>query len=168
MTHRFQRLYAFLVLASSVPFAPVANAQSCAAPIIWRSDPTGSPPMGADLCAFPDSVALYCDFLDSAGKNDAIYQFTLVAGFTSTSVQVAGGTAGFNPVIFLYNGACATGSGCVVSGDTTNPLPLTGVAPGAYFLAASAAPSDATGACGAVTLASNGFIPVELQSFDID
>jgi len=42
------------------------------------------------------------------------------------------------------------------------------VAPGTYFLGASAAPSDATGACGTITMTTNGYIPVELQSFYID
>jgi len=147
---------------------PIANAQTCAAPGGWHPDTTGAPPIAADTCALPDSVALYCDFLDSAGKNDAIYQITYAPGFTSTSISISGAVAGFNPVIFLYSGACAVGNNCASSGDTNNPLPLTGVAPGTYFLGASAAPSDATGACGTITMTTNGYIPVELQSFYID
>jgi hypothetical protein len=147
---------------------PIVNAQTCAAPGPWHPDITGAPPIAANLCALPDSVSLYCDFLDSAGKNDAVYQITYAAGFTSTSIGIAGSAAGFNPVIFLYTGACATGSGCVASGDVNNPLPVSGLPPATYFLGASAAPADATGACGTITMTTNGYIPVELQSFNID
>jgi hypothetical protein len=147
---------------------PIANAQTCAAPGAWHPDTTGAPGIVADLCALPDSVSLYCDFLDSAGKNDAIYQIVYALGFTSTSILISGSSAGFNPVIFLYTGACATASNCAASGDTNNPLPVAGLPPGTYFLGATAAPSDATGACGTIAMTTNGYIPVELQSFDID
>ena len=157
------------ITAACIMASPLlATAQTCAAPGGWYPDTTGAPPINADICALPDSVALYCDFLDSAGKNDAIYQITYALGFTSTTISISGSAAGFNPVIFLYTGACATASNCVASGDVKNPLPLTGVQPGTYFLGASAAPSDATGACGTITMTTNGYIPVELQSFYID
>ena len=150
-------------------FGSAAHAQTCAAPMAWHPDQNGAPPVVANLCALPDSVALYCDFLDSAGKNDAIYQITYAPGFNSTVIEISGAAAGFNPVIFLYTGACAVGNNCVSSGDTNNPLQLAGlVVPGTYFLGASAAPSDATGACGTITMTTNGYIPVELQSFYID
>ena len=145
-----------------------AHAQTCAAPMAWHPDQNGAPPVVANLCALPDSVALYCDFLDSAGKNDAIYQIVLVAGYTAGVVSVSGAAAGFNPVMYLYNSACATGSNCAQSGDANNPIPFAGVAAGTYFLAATAAPADATGACGTTTLVTNGWFPVELQSFDIE
>jgi hypothetical protein len=157
-----------LAVASAIVLPmSIANAQTCAAPGSWNPDATGAPPVNADLCVLPDSVSLYCDFLDSAGKNDAIYQLTLPPAFTNTSISISGGAAGFNPVIFLYTGTCANGNNCVQSGDTNNPLPLTGVTPGTYFLAATAAPSDATGACGTITMTTNA-VPVELQSFEVD
>ena len=158
-----------LVVACGIVLSvPIANAQTCAAPGGWHPDTTGAPPILADTCALPDSVALYCDFLDSAGKNDAIYQITYAPGFTSTSISISGAVAGFNPVIFLYSGACAVGNNCAASGDTHNPLQVAGLPPATYFLGASAAPADATGACGTITMTTNGYIPVELQSFYID
>jgi hypothetical protein len=141
------------------------TAQTCAAPGVFSPDPSGNPPVAADLCTLPDSVALYCDFLDSSGKPDGIWQITLAPGFTNTLIAVSGGVAGFNPVIFLYSSACTVGNQCASSGDANIPLALTGVTPGTYFLAASAAPSDGSGACGAVSLTTN--LPVELQSFDV-
>jgi len=121
-----------------------------------------------DLCSGSDSVALYCDFLDSAGKNDAVWQLNFAAGFAASKITVSGGAAGFNPVIYLYTSTCVSGSGCVASGDTANPLPLAGVSAGSYFLAVTAASSDASGACGAVALGTDGYLPVNLQTFSID
>jgi hypothetical protein len=122
----------------------------------------------ADLCAASEEVALYCDFLDSAGKNDAIWQISLVDGFTATSVDVQGAAAGFNPVIYLYTAACSTGGGCFETGSVGAPLNLAGAPAGDYFLAASAGPSDAAGACGTVAIATDGWLPVSLQSFSVD
>jgi len=144
-----------------------AMAQTCTTPGTWTPDAAGTPSVSSDLCAGSDSVALYCDFLDSAGKNDAVWQVTFAAGFTATQITVTGGAAGFNPVIYMYTAACATGSGCVQSGDSGTPIPLAGTAAGSYFLAASAASSDASGACGTVTLGTNGTFPVSLQSFTV-
>ena len=144
------------------------NAQTCAAPGAWTPSPSGVPAQFTDLCSGSDSVALYCDFLDSAGKNDAVWQLNFAAGFTSTHITVSGGAAGFNPVIYLYSSTCVSGSGCVASGDTANPLPLAGLPAGSYFLAVTAASSDATGACGPITLNTNGYVPVSLQAFSVD
>lgn len=145
-----------------------ASAQTCAAPGTWQPSPAGSPALALDLCTASDEVALYCDFLDSSNKNDGIWQLNFAAGFTSTAISVGGTAAGFNPVIYLYNAGCATGSGCVASGDAGSPLVLAGTQPGAYFLGASAASSDASGACGAVTITTNGYVPVSLQAFTIE
>lgn len=156
------------LLIAGVVTSGAAMAQTCAAPGTWTPDPTGSPSVSSDLCAGSDSVALYCDFLDSASKNDAIWQVTFAAGFTATQISVSGAAAGFNPVIYMYTAACATGSGCVQSGDAGSPIPLAGTAAGSYFLAASAASADAANACGAVTLATNGTFPVSLQTFSVE
>jgi len=123
-----------------------------------------------DLCAGSDSVALYCSFLDSAGKNDGIYQINLAAGFTATSISVSGAAAGFNPVVYLYSAACATGDSCAASGDSGTPLSLTtpAVPPGAYFLSVTAAAADASGACGTTTMTTNGTFPVSLQNFSVE
>lgn len=158
----------FAALASAWLAAPL-GAQTCASPATWTPGRWGhsTPSIVADLCKAGDAVALYCDFLDSAGKNDAIWRLDWTASASATQVIVAGTSAGFNPVVFLYTGTCAGGSGCVASGDAASPLPLAGFLPGTYFLAATAAPSDATGACGTVTLTTDG-LPVQLRSFTIE
>jgi hypothetical protein len=156
------------LLVAGVIGSGAAFAQTCGAPGSWNPDATGAPPVTTDLCAGSDEVALFCQFLDSSQKNDAIYQITLEAGFTATSISVSGSGAGFNPITILYSDACATANSCVQSGDAGTPLPLTGTAPGTYFLAVSAAPSDGAGACGQPTLTTNGTFPVSLQNFSVE
>jgi len=156
------------LLVAGVLGSGAAFAQTCGAPGSWNPDATGAPPVVTDLCAGSDSVALYCQFLDSQGKNDGIYQINLVAGYTATTISVSGAGAGFNPVTYLYTAACATGDGCVQSGDAGTPLPLAGSAPGAYFLSVTAAASDASGACGTTTMTTNGTFPVSLQNFSVE
>lgn len=157
------------LLVAGVLGSGSAFAQTCGAPGSWNPDASGNPSVSpGDLCAGTDSVALFCALLDSQGKNDGIYQVTLAAGFTATSISVTGAAAGFNPVTYLYTAGCATGDGCTQSGDANNALPLTGVAPGTYFLAVTAASSDATGACGSPTMTTNGTFPVALQNFSVE
>jgi hypothetical protein len=156
------------LLVAGVLGSGAAFAQTCAAPGSWTPDATGAPPINVDLCAGSDSVALFCQFLDSSGKNDGIYQITFAAGFTATSISVSGGTATFNPVTYLYSDTCTTANACVQSGDAGTPLPLAGTAPGTYFLAVTAAASDGAGACGQPTMTTNGTFPVSLQNFSVE
>lgn len=147
----------------------VAMAQTCAAPGSWQPNEAGDPVVTGDTCAgSSDSVALYCGSLNSTGKNDAVYQVNFANPHTATTVTLAGGAAGFDPVAFLYSGGCATGDGCVASGDAGTAMEVTAVNPGTYFLAVSAAPPNAAGACGGFTLTANGTFPVSLQSFSIE
>ncbi len=156
------------LLVAGVLGSGAAFAQTCGAPGSWNPDSTGAPPVTTDLCAGSDSVALFCQFLDSSGKNDGIYQITLAAGFTATSISVNGGTATFNPVTYLYSDACTTANACVQSGDAGTPLPLTGTTPGTYFLAVTAAASDGAGACGQPQMSTDGTFPVSLQNFSVE
>ncbi len=157
-----------LLVAGAFLLTGSAFAQTCASPIPWHVDPSGVPALTPDLCAGSDSVALYCDILDSSGKNDAIYTMTFAQGYTSTSLTVGGASAGFNPVAYLYSAACATGSGCLETGDPSSNMPLVGIAPGTYFLGVSAASADAAGACGVPILTTNGYFPVSLQTFSVE
>lgn len=158
------------VLVSAGVYAGELYAQTCASPYPFRV-PSNGDTVTANLCAGTDSVALYCGGLDSAAKNDAIYTVTLAAPgsqyrtFSSISV---GGT-GFTPVIYMYSGACTSGDSCVASGDAQTPiLNDPNIGAGTYFVAVSAAASDAAGACGQYSLSTNGYLPVQLQSFSID
>lgn len=155
-------------LAASMTVASYASGQTCAAPIAWQSDPFGAPAATADVCGASDEVALFCDFLDSSNKPDVIWSVVFADGYTSSQMVVSGAVAGFNPVLYLYSGPCSSGSGCLRTADQGSPMDLSGIPSGSYFLAATAAASDAAGACGAVTLATNGWLPVTLQSFSID
>jgi len=158
------------VLASVCMFAGGAQGQTCASPTALQVPGNGTSRAGT-LCGGVDSVALYCGGLDSAGKNDAIYTVNFAAlgsNFRSFSSITLTGT-GFTPVMYLYSGACASGDSCVASGDAATPIPNdASIGAGTYFLAVSAAASDASGACGAYALAVDGYVPVQLQSFSID
>lgn len=156
------------LLVAGVLGSGAAFAQTCGAPGSWNPDASGAPPVVTDLCAGSDSVSLYCALLDSAGKNDGIYQINLVAGYTAQTISVSGAAAGFDPVVYLYTAACATGDGCVASGEASVPLSLSGIAPGAYFLAVTAASSNAAGSCGTTTMTTDGTFPVSLQNFSVE
>lgn len=147
-----------------------AFAQTCGTPGTWTPDTTGAPSVSADTCGSPDDVALYCGILDSQGKGDAVWSITLADARTASSITVTGAAAGFNPTAYLYTGACAAGGGCQQTGSVGTDIPLTTAAApsGTYFLAASAAASDGVGACGTVTLATNGTFPVSLQNFSVE
>src|SRR5690606_11270337 len=139
-----------VAMAALIPCAYV-QAQTCAAPLVFQSDPFGSN-INADVCAASDEVALFCDFLDSAGKADVIWQVEFADGYTASTMTVSGASAGFNPVLYLYSGPCSSGSGCIQSADSGFPMSLVGIPSGTYFLAATAAPSDIAGSCGTVVI----------------
>jgi hypothetical protein len=149
----------------------VSFAQTCASPTAFNTPPAG-PVASGTTCGGTDSVSLYCGALDSASKPDAIYQMTLAAvgpNRTATQIALSGVTgAGFGPIIVAYNSTCANGDGCASTGDGSSALSLAAVGAGTYFLAVSASPVDASGACGTFTLTANGTLPVQLQNFSID
>lgn len=155
------------VVASSL-WAGGAIAQTCGAPGSWQPDDTGNPTLPGDTCTGSDDIALYCGALNSTGKLDAVYQVTFAAAGTATSVTVGGGAAGFDPIVAIYSGGCATGDGCVASGEPSLAMDVTGVADGTYFLGVTAAPPNAAGACGAFELTANGSFPVALQNFSVE
>lgn len=148
-----------------------ALAQTCASPSTWNPDAAGAPAQTGTTCGGTDSVSLYCTALDSALKNDVVYQITLAAAGpsrTATQITIGGGAAGFTPVIFLYSDACIVADACVQTGDPGTPMPLASVPGGTYYLAVSAAPAEASGACGPYTMATNGTFPVSLQNFSVE
>jgi hypothetical protein len=154
------------VLAGGAAFA-----QTCASPSTWTPDAAGAPVQSGTTCGGTDSVSLFCGALDSAGKPDVVYRVTLAAAGpqrTATSITIAGGGAGFTPTMNMYSDACNTADACVQNGDPTSPVPLAGVGAGTYFLTVSATAFDASGACGAFTMSTNGTFPVSLQNFSVE
>ena len=153
-------------------------AQSCASPLPFNT-PANGPSVSANTCTVApgvgaNSVDQYCGALDSAGKPDVVYSVTLAAQANRTiaNIAITGGAAGFTPSAFLYSAGCATGDGCAATGDSgtamTISTPAPGVAAGTYFLAISASPVDASGACGAFTVTADGTLPVALQKFSVE
>ena len=162
--------YINLAFAGCLAVASLAaTAQTCGSPGAFNT-PGSGPTAGGTTCGGSDSIALICDVLDSAGKNDAVYSVTIGAsGVTATQIALSGVTgAGFNAIVALFTGTCSAGSGCVASGDAGSPMSLSGVAAGTYFMTVSAASADASGACGTYVLTANGTLPVSLQSFSVE
>jgi len=156
-------LSAAFALASASAFA-----QTCASPVQWQP-PAGGDSKTGTLCGGTDSVALYCGGLDSAGKNDAIYQSTFAANGSRTFNNITLTGTGFTPVMYVYSGGCATGDGCLGSGDASTPIPNdASIGAGTFFIAVTAAASDAAGACGQYTIAADGTFPVTVQSFSVE
>lgn len=150
--------------------APAAFAQTCGSAIPFNT-PASGPTASGTTCGAADPVALYCGAQDSVNKPEIIYSVNLAAagpGRTATSITITGAGAGFTPTIFLYTAACATGDGCVQTGEAGFPMDLTTVGAGTYTLAVSASPVDAANACGTYTITANGTLPVQLKNFSVE
>lgn len=166
-----QKILKAAIAAASMLVSGAVFAQTCATPSSWNPDAAGNPVQNGTTCGAADSVSAFCVFLDSAGKPDVVYQITLAApgpSRTATSITIGGGAAGFTPNAFLYSDACATADACAQSGDPSSAIALGGVGAGTYFLTVSAAAAEASGACGAFSLTTNGTFPVSLQNFSVE
>lgn len=164
------KLYQPCLVAAAVVatcFTVSVAAQTCASPLSYNTPPS-APTATGDTCAASDAVALYCGSLDSSGKNDVVYQINVGASKTATQITITGGGAGFTPSLFIYSDACNTANNCLATGDTSTPADLSGVGPGTYYMAISAGPSEAAGACGTYAITADGTLPVKLQNFSVN
>lgn len=156
-------------LAMGALFSMSASAQTCAGPTAWQPDAGGLPTISGDTCGQDTTAAGYC-----AGNFDApgpayVIQSTFDASRTFTNINLDGGAAGFDPVVYMsaVAGGCGTNAACGPTGDSTVDV-LTGDVPdGDWFIVVTAASINGAGACGAFTLASNGTFPVSLQEFTV-
>ena len=160
-----------LLVASTMLLACAAPlmAQTCASPASVAFPTLGGATMSGTTCGGDTTAAGYC-----AGNFDApgpafVFQATFDGTRTFTNLNLDGGAAGFDPVIYMSAVAdgCGTNAACGPTGDSTVDV-LTGNVPdGDWFIIITAATVNGPGACGPFTLASNGNLPVDLQSFDI-
>lgn len=155
-------------LAMGALFSMSASAQTCAAPFGWQPPPGGNTIPG-DTCGQDATAAGYC-----AGNFDApgpayVVQSTFDASRTFTNINLDGGAAGFDPVIYMsaVSGGCGTNAACGPTGDSTVDVLTADVPDGDWFIVVTAASINGAGACGAFTLASNGTFPVSLQEFTV-
>lgn len=157
--------FATALLAGTTPLF----GQTCAAPAtaVWPSP--GGATLSATTCGGDTTAAGYC-----AGNFDApgpafVIQSTFDATRTFSTLDLNGGGAGFDPVIYMTAVAdgCGTNAACGPTGDATVDV-LTGDVPdGDWFIIVTAATVNGPGACGTFDLLSDGSLPIELQSFDI-
>ena len=160
-------------------FAPVAFAQTCAAPggpATGANTPytTTGTTCGADTTSFGTS---YCaGGIVTPGAPAAVVQVNLGAtnGF---NVSMTTSTATFNPAIFLVGPTtCGSTAACVDSNDANGAgmgevLPSAGTniaqqPAGTYYVVISSTTSASD--CGAYSLTVNPVLPVELKTFSID
>lgn len=159
-----------LISVALLVATPAAFAQTCGSAIPFNT-PTSGPTASGTTCTATDAVTLYCGTQDSTGKPEVIYSVNLAAAGasrTATSITISGAGAGFNPSLYLYTGACATGDGCQQTGEVGFPMDLTTVGAGTYTLAVGASQIDSSGACGTYTVTANGTLPVTLKNFSVE
>jgi len=160
------------------PTALYASGGTCGSPDTTHFQSGATPSDSGNTCtdnaggAVANQVASFCGGGQIvANQPQEIYQVVLTAagGGRATSISITGGSATFNPTLYLYTGTCANGGGCVATGTPGNAADISGVGAGTYFMAVGGNqtdPQDAT-ACGAFTINANGTLPVKLQSFSV-
>lgn len=154
-----------LLLACTAPLM----AQTCAAPASVAFPSAGGATLAASTCGGDTTAPAYC-----AGNFDApgpayVFQATFDATRTFSALNLDGGAAGFDPVIYLSQVAagCGTDAPCGATGDSTVDVLSADIPDGDWFIIITAATINGPGACGSFSLVSDGNVPVELRSFEI-
>src|SRR5690348_12389944 len=142
-----------------------AFAQTCVAPQVLSSNAD----ILGDTCAATNELGTLCIFALSPA-NDIVYSITLAPDYTIDGVVITNNTPTWNAAAVLIGGACDGNSACPRNADAagagaSETLDLTRLTPGSYFIVVTSGPADTT--CGSYELTAFGFIPVELQSFDV-
>lgn len=138
----------FLAACVACAGAGTADAQSCAAP---QPLPQGGS-TSADTCVgIREADTLCAGAFDNPGPN-TVFSFFLSVPYHG-EFQLASHTIGFVPVMYLSSSAepCDIAA-CVASGGIGTPLPVDGLAVGAYRLIVGAASDSPPGSCGVFTL----------------
>ncbi|MEO5558635.1 MAG: hypothetical protein ABIR10_03040 [Dokdonella sp.] len=140
-------LLASLLMASSPTVA-----QTCNAPAVW---PGIGPLLSGTTCGGEHVADSFCNGIhENPGPNFVV---RIYLNHTATAITLIGGTAGFDPVMYLANGADSCDSAtCVGVGDSGTPINLAGIPPGYYWLFIAASAQNQTGACGSFALAADG------------
>src|SRR5690606_21544357 len=147
-----------MLLACAVP----VMAQTCASPEPVLFPSAGGATLSGSTCGGDTTAAGYC-----AGNFDApgpafVFEATFDATRHFTHLDLNGGAAGFDPVVWmsLVAGGCGTNAPCGTTGDSATDVLSADIPDGDWIIIITAATINGPGACGDFTLASDGNVPV--------
>lgn len=148
-------------------FSVSASAQTCAAPVAWNPNTSGSPTLSGTTCGHETGIVGTCQTF-GAPSAAFIAQVNITAAGTFTNISFTGGS-GYTIAAYLVPTAntCGPDSACTTTGDGTTPMLHSDIPPGTYFLILTGADFDTIGACGTFTATANGSLPVQLQNFTV-
>jgi hypothetical protein len=144
----------------------VALAQTCAAPLRLYSNAN----VEGDTCAGTNELGTVCIF-GSSPANDIVYSIYLAPDYGVTVIVLTNNTPSWNAALLLLQGACNGNTPCPRNADTNGAggnesLDVQYLATGNYLMLVTSTNGDPS--CGSYGLTSNGFMPVELQNFDVN
>jgi len=148
-----------------------AYAQTCTMPVAWPS-PIGNPlALSFSTCGHESVAPILCGGnFDNVGPNVVVRFFY---DGSAHQIWMRGGGPGFDPMMFVSDSmrGCADGMACLSDGDAGTPINLDDLQPHQfYWLTVAAASIDQHGACGPVSLSSDGDLSgrdiVFLDGFD--
>lgn len=160
-------------LAMGALFSASAGAQTCASPLAWQPDASGQPVVSGTTCGGDTTAGGYCGGNFDAPGPAYVIASTFASPHTATTITLAGGGAGFDPVVYFSaaSAGCGTNAACGATTDTGTPINAadgTGdVQNGDWLIVVTAASIDGANACGNFTLTANGTFPVTLQDFTV-
>lgn len=148
-----------------------ASAQTCAFPeILQIPSPTGASRSANTCSGDAAGSVLMCGGTQDRVGPVYVFHSTFTASRTFTTITLSGGAAGFDAVMFMT----PTSGGCGANQETCNPSGDTGVGiatgdvpNGDWLIFVTAFGQNAPGACGPITISTDGSFPVALMNFTV-
>ena len=164
-----KKIAASCIAALAFSASGAVLAQSCASPLGFNTPPTG-PTAAGNTCTGANNLGTLCGLFNSP-ENDDVYQFSIGAGYTATSITLTTTSGTYNPAIALLSGSCGGGTSCTDVADSNGAgsgetLSTVGLANGTYFMVVTSSPG--TNTCGDYNITANGTLPVKLQKFSVE
>ena len=158
----FRRQGSLLIAAMlSISSVHSVRAQTCGSPIV--------PMMGtttASTCDGEHIADTFCLDRPNPGPN-TVFRFVIGPPLSGHLTLIP--SPPFEPVMYLMDGDAPCDSKlCLASGDTSAPIALDGLAPGAYWLVIAASPTAPVGDCGIFTLSIDASIIDTIFADDFD
>lgn len=162
------RTLALALLSAAWLFSTSTQAQTCAAPAAWQPDSSGAPNLTGTTCNHEQGIVSVCQGNFDAPHEAFVLRIFVAQSAPFTDIVLTGGT-GYSIVAYLipFAGGCNTNGACTTAGDSATPLRHVDIPEGDYFLIITGAGFSLPGACGTFSIATNGNLPVELQTFTV-